>query len=236
MTLFFHAPGFHDWSYMQEECCWVHRQCRWTPSLAIHVIRFLLSECGLKQAKIVRPDHQGDGLRAMLFTWQWGDLLEQDARRTDIVIANPSATAAEICRRFPDKIVYPSCQCFSTTDELPIELLEKWPHGFAASLYQVSSGCPHRCSYCAWDHRYRERDPQLCAEEVRRLVSLPCIKSPQPVFVLCNEITGKLTWLASVRTADRLADNKQRCSLRGLRPTPERRRVAQVCFCIVPVG
>jgi len=131
----------------------------------------------------------------MIFSWVFGDELEAAAKLCSVLIANPSSAADAIRQRFPRATVIPACDVFTANDPLDAAPLDDWPHTFDGVLYQVSSGCPHRCPYCPWAHRYARREPSLAAAEIHSLLARYPAARTSDVAVLCNEITGDTQWL-----------------------------------------
>jgi radical SAM superfamily enzyme YgiQ (UPF0313 family) len=190
------VPGAGNSSLLQEECCW-WLDSRQTPAMALSAIAHLRRTLPTVQTvRVCRPGDPAPGMRAMIFSWIFGDDLEAAAETCDVLIANPSSAAEEIGRRFPLARVIPTADVF---DVVPSDFapLADWPHGFTSVLVQATSGCPHRCGYCVWDHPYRRRPAEIVAADICRLLAMYPAAAGADVAILANEVTGCSDWLAA---------------------------------------
>lgn len=193
--LVFLVPGSAGWSVQQEECCWEHRSTV-TPSLALHAIAHMRRLLNCDAVDVCRPADAAPGNRAMIFSWIFGEQLEDAARQCSVLIANPSSASAAIRERFPAARVIPARECFDADGALDFSPLADWPHSFSHVLYQTTSGCRWRCPYCPWDHPLQRRPPELVAAEILTLLDRYPVAKAHDVLVLCNEITGCEDWLS----------------------------------------
>lgn len=193
--LIFLVPGIGGWSLQQEECCWQHQSSA-TPSLALHAIAYLRRTLNLDRVYPCRPLDSTIGTRAMIFSWIFGEQIEDAARQCSVLIANPSSAADAIRERFPAATVIPARDVFDDALPLNFSPLDDWPHTFDRVLYQTTSGCRWRCPYCVWDHELKRRPPELAAAEILALLDRYPVARAGDVLVLCNEITGCGDWLS----------------------------------------
>jgi len=85
-----------------------------------------------------------------------------------------------------------------------------WQH-YAAAIYQVTRGCPYRCSFCVWggstvtDPTFKMRPAQQVADDIGqiRVLSVEARGKPIPLYLLCAQLTTNEQWLAKFEQAMR---------------------------------
>lgn len=199
--LAFVVPGNDSTSYGQEESCWT-RDTRWTPALALNAITEIRRRHPeMDSVRFCRPTEDVPGIRAMIFSWIFGDEFESIADSCSILIANPSSCAAELARRFPHAAVIAAKDCFRANEPMDITPFAQWPNQCTRVVVQASTGCPHHCAFCVWDHTPLRKRPELVAQEIHNLKSTHPELRGVGVTVLTNEITGDSLWLRNFCSA-----------------------------------
>lgn len=181
----------HGRTLMQEECC---TSARLDPVIP-HLLSQVCEACNgwIMSVDLTNCEIEGERV-ALVFSWIFGEqlapLVDQLIKSFDTVwlIANPSSTAPALRSLFPDCVVTPAT---SITCRLRPSTLD-WSR--QSAMVQYSSGCPLRCPYCVWAHRYVLYDPFDVAATVNRAVAIDA----QHVTLLGNELSGKVDWLSAL--------------------------------------
>lgn len=181
----------HGRTLMQEECCTGARIDPVIPHLLAQVCEACngwimpvnLTDCEIKGERV-----------ALVFSWIFGEQLTPlvnhliESCDTVWLIANPSSTAPALRSLFQECVVTPAT---AITCRLRPSTLD-WSR--QSAMVQYSSGCPHRCQYCVWAHRYVLYDPFAVAAMVNRVVAI----GAEHVTLLGNELSGKMDWLSAL--------------------------------------
>lgn len=83
-----------------------------------------------------------------------------------------------------------------------------WQH-YAAAIYQVTRGCPYRCSFCVWggstvtDPTFKMRPAQQVADDIGQIrrLSVEARGKPIPLYLLCAQLTTNEKWIADFERA-----------------------------------
>lgn len=103
---------------------------------------------------------------------------------------------------------YLALNMIQTLDQLaPIDYSlvppDYWPH-YKAAIYQVTRGCPYRCTFCVWggstctDRTFKTRPPDLVADNLQELYEISSRYrngSPIPLYLLSAQLTTDQEWI-----------------------------------------